>query len=111
MLACWTVAFVATQLFAQSQSLGETPQGARLSCASVGTDVTFQDSYAAVSCPAGCQAISSVGTSGISIHPLSSAVCMSAIADGVLPTMGGEIVVTKVLQVPFRGAFDLRRMT
>mmetsp|Transcript_14288 Transcript_14288/g.35503 ORF Transcript_14288/g.35503 Transcript_14288/m.35503 type:complete len:611 (+) Transcript_14288:91-1923(+) len=66
-----------------------------VSCSATGHDLQFDRNMARVVCPANCAPDKAARVIGLSIHPNESAVCASAIADGVLPENGGEIVVTK----------------
>ena len=69
----------------------DASRGDAVGCASTIKDLTFVDGVVSVICPAHCQAALVTGTS---IHPASSPVCASAIADGVLPVTGGTATVT-----------------
>ncbi|CAD7944314.1 unnamed protein product [Amoebophrya sp. A120] len=66
-----------------------------ISCSSTGHDLQFDRNMARVVCPAHCQKDQAARVIGLSVHPNESAVCSSAIADGVMPVQGGALVVTK----------------
>lgn len=63
-------------------------------CGDTGRDISYADGIAVVSCPANCQRVGLAF--GISIHPLESSICASAISDGVCPPVGGIVVVSMV---------------
>jgi len=73
-------------------------------CKTTGNDISWStsvssfgndDHVARVQCKAGCQNVPRESTIGTSIHPLSSTICSSAIADGILPTEGGVVFLVK----------------
>lgn len=71
-----------------------------LSCTASAYDIVFKGSVAKVVCPAHCQLNHGSVVHGSTAHPFRSAICESGILDGVLPTSGGKMLVTKTPGLP-----------
>lgn len=71
-----------------------------LTCMATGYDIRFSGSVAKVVCPAHCALNHYSVAVGSTVHPLRSAVCEAAILDGILPTAGGKMLVTKTPGLP-----------
>lgn len=71
-----------------------------ISCGAAGHDLRFEGSLARVVCPPHCERDPLSLAFGATIHPMRSSVCEAAIVDGVMPTIGGELLVTRVPGIP-----------
>lgn len=71
-----------------------------ISCTAEGNDLRFDNGLAKVICPNNCQLDPESVALGASIHPVSSSVCSAAVVDRVMPTFGGEILVSRAVGLP-----------
>ena len=63
---------------------------------SPGLDVIWTKSLAQVLCPTSCGPDKASRVIGTSIHPKQSAVCASALADGIVPSAGGKLILRAI---------------
>jgi len=78
-----------------------------ISCTAEGNDIRFNNGLAKVICPNNCQQDPESVALGASIHPMSSSVCSAAIVDRVMPTFGGEILVSRAAGLPSYSGRDV----
>eukprot|EP00929_Paragymnodinium_shiwhaense_P107499 TRINITY_DN73627_c0_g1_i1.p1 TRINITY_DN73627_c0_g1~~TRINITY_DN73627_c0_g1_i1.p1 ORF type:complete len:294 (+),score=46.19 TRINITY_DN73627_c0_g1_i1:156-1037(+) len=88
-------------------SFFKVPTDQAIGCHTLARDVEFHGPWARVSCPAHCERSEGSVAYGASIHPMSSAVCLSAIVDKVMPVFGGELVLTRTPGLASYSAADV----